>query len=145
MTDQTQDRTVPTQYEPMTYGESERRMQGMAQRIRDAERAYETASEDAANAEAIYRKSLGERFRALREDGVAVEAAKIQAHGELFNLSRERDIAVGRVRKALEVLEDRRGDRVSLHKLVDWSGGVDVIERRNAAGNGNAPYAHDDS
>lgn len=139
----TEDATVPTTHEPMSYGESERRMQGAAQRIRDAERALETASEDAANAEAIYRKNLGERFGALRAEGVAVEAAKIQAHGELFNLSRERDIAAGRVRKALEVLEDRRGERASLHKLVDWSGGVDVIERRNAAGNGNAPYGND--
>lgn len=135
--------SVPTSHEPMSYGDAERRMQGMAQRIRDAERAYETASEDAANAEAVYRQALGSRFKALREEGVAVEAAKIQAHGELFNLSRERDIAVGRVRKALEVLEDRRGERASLHKLVDWSGGVDVIERRNAA-NGRAIYGADD-
>ena len=139
------DATVPTMHEPMSYAECEQRMQTMAQRIRDAEKALGTASEDAANAEAVYRKSLGERFAALRSEGVAVEAAKIQAHGELFNLSRERDIAAGRVRKALEVLEDRRGERASLHKLVDWSGGVDVIERRNAAGNGNAPYAHDES
>lgn len=144
MTEETQDRTQPTRYEPMTYGECERRMQDMAQRIRNAEKALDTANEDAANAEAVYRKSLGERFGTLRAEGVAVEAAKIQAHGELFKLSRERDIAAGRVRKALEVLEDRRGERVSLHKLVDWSGGVDVIERRNAAGNGNAPYGNDD-
>jgi hypothetical protein len=68
-----------------------------------------------------------------------------QARSELFQLSKERDIAAGRARKALEVLEDRRGERVSLHKLVDWSGGVDVIERRNAAGNGRAPYGNDDN
>jgi chromosome segregation ATPase len=134
--------TDPVVVSPMTYAEAERRMQGMAQRMRDAERAYETASEDAANAEAIYRKSLGERFAALRESGAAVEAAMTQARGELFNLSRERDIAVGRVRKTLEALEDRRGDRASLHKLVDWSGGIDVIERRNPSSNG-APYASD--
>jgi hypothetical protein len=131
--------------EPMSYADAERRMGAMAQSIRAAEKALETASEDAANAEAFYRKSLGEKFGALRSEGVAVEAAKIQAHGELFQLSKERDIAAGRARKALEVLEDRRGERASLHKLVDWSGGVDVIERRNAAGNGRAPYGNDDN
>lgn len=130
---------------PMSYADAERRMGAMAQAIRAAEKALETASEDAANAEAIYRQALGSRFKALREEGVAVEAAKIQAHGELFQLSNERDIAAGRARKALEVLEDRRGERASLHKLVDWSGGVDVIERRNAAGNGRAPYGNDDN
>jgi chromosome segregation ATPase len=144
MTEHAEDRVVPTRHEPMTYAEAERRMQGMAQRIRDAERDYERAVEDAANAEAVYRKSLGERFGALRSQGNAVEASMTQARGELFNLSRERDIAVGRVRKTLEVLEDRRGDRASLHKLVDWSGGVDVIERRNPRANGSTPYGSDD-
>jgi chromosome segregation ATPase len=136
-----QDATAPTQ--PMSYGEAERRMGAMAQRIRDAERDYDRAVEEAADAEAIYRKSLAERFRAQREGGAAVEAAMTQARGECFNLSRERDLAVGRVRKALEALENRRGDRASLHKLVDWSGGVDVIERRNPQANGSAPYAAD--
>jgi chromosome segregation ATPase len=131
--------------EPMSYADAERRMGAMAQSIRAAEKALETASEDAANAEAVYRKNLGEKFAALRSEGAAVEAAMTQARSELFQLSKERDIAAGRARKALEVLEDRRGERVSLHKLVDWSGGVDVIERRNAAGNGRAPYGNDDN
>jgi chromosome segregation ATPase len=140
---ETEDRVVPAR-QPMDYAEAERRMQDMAQRIRSAERDYDRAIEEAADAEAIYRKSLAERFRALREGGAAVEAAMTQARGECFNLSRERDIAVGRVRKTLEALEDRRGDRASLHKLVDWSGGIDVIERRNPRVNGSAPYASDD-
>jgi chromosome segregation ATPase len=130
--------------EPMSYADAERRMGAMAQRIRDAEADLAIASEDAASAEAVYRKSLGERFVALRSEGAAVEAAMTQARGELFNLSRERDIAAGRARKALEVLENRRGERASLHKLVDWSGGVDVIERRNPRANGSTPYGSDD-
>lgn len=129
--------------EPMSYARAEERLTGMAKRIRDAEDKLGIANEDAANAEALYRKALGERFAELRRDGAAVEAAMTQARGELYNLSRERDIAAGRARKALEVLDDRRGERVSLHKLVDWSGGIDVIERRNT--NGATPYgSHDD-
>ena len=127
-------------FNPMTYAQAEFRLTEMAKRIRNAENDYGTASEDAANAEGIYRRKLGDRFRELRAEGLAVEAAMTQARGELYNLSRERDTAAGRVRKALEVLEDRRGERSSLHKLVDWSGGIDVIERRS---NGRAPYADD--
>jgi hypothetical protein len=48
--------------EPMSYADAERRMGAMAQSIRAAEKALETASEDAANAEAVYRKNLGEKF-----------------------------------------------------------------------------------
>lgn len=116
--------------EPMSYHDSEARMQSMAKRIRLAEKAFAKANEDAATAEALYRRSLGSRFKELRDAGTAVEAAMTQARGELFNLSRERDIAAGRVRLRLEQLDDRRGERASLHKLVDWSGGIDVIERR---------------
>jgi chromosome segregation ATPase len=124
------DGPVTTTLEPMSYRESESRMQSMARRIRIAEKALAKANEDAATSEALYRKSLGERFKQLRAEGTAVEAAMTQARGELWNLSRERDIAAGRVRLRLEQLDNRRGERASLHKLVDWSGGIDVIERR---------------
>jgi chromosome segregation ATPase len=127
---------------PMTYGDAEHRLTEMAKRIRNVEKGYAQAVEDAATAEALYRRKLGERFRELRAEGLAVEAAMTQARGELFNLSRERDIASGRVRGKLDELEDRRGERASLHKLVDWSGGIDVIERR---GNGRTPYADSES
>lgn len=134
------DTPQPTRLQPMSFGEAEERLQNMARRIRAAEDDLDRANEDAANAEAIYRKALGERFGELRRDGAAVEAAMTQARGELYTLSRERDIAAGKARKAHEVLEDRRGDRASLHKLVDWSGGIDVMERRNP--NGRTAYAN---
>lgn len=124
------DGPVTTTLEPMSYRESESRMQSMARRIRIAEKALAKANEDAATSEALYRKALGEKFKQLRAEGTAVEAAMTQARGELWQLSRERDIAAGRVRLRLEQLDNRRGERASLHKLVDWSGGIDVIERR---------------
>ena len=127
--------------EPMTYAQAEERMLGMAKRIRDAEAEYLTAVEDAANAEGLYRRKLGERIKELRNEGQAQDAANTIARGELFNLSIERDKAVGAVRGKLEAIENRRGERASLHKLVDWSGGIDVMERRNA--NNGAPYANE--
>lgn len=129
------------EYKPFTYGEANRALVAMTMNIRKAEKESDKANEDAATAEAIYRKALGERFKALRAEGAAVDAAMTQARGELYNLSRERDIAARGYTLALERLEDRRGERASLHKLVDWSGGIDVIERRNP--NGGAPYASD--
>lgn len=133
--------TVPTTLQPMTYRQAEERMQNKAREIRAAEKACRTASEDAAAAEALYRRSLGAKIKELRDGGAAVEAAQTQARGELFNLSRERDKAMGEVRLKYEELEDRRGERASLHKLVDWSGGVDIMERRNR--DDGAPYASD--
>lgn len=127
-----EDETVPTTLQPMTYQQAEDRMRGKAREIRATEKDCDKASEDAATAEAIYRKALGERFKALRDEGTAVEAASTQARGELFHLSRERDIAAARVRLAYERLEDRRGERASLHKLVDWSAGIDVSRHRSA-------------
>lgn len=126
------DGTVPTTLQPMTYRQAEERMQGKAREIRNAEKKCDEASEDAAAAEAVYRKALGEVVKGLRDKGTAVEAAQTQARSELFRLSRERDIAIGRVRLAYERLEDRRGERASLHKLVDWSAGIDVSKRRSA-------------
>jgi hypothetical protein len=105
------DGPVTTTLEPMSYRESESRMQSMARRIRIAEKALAKANEDAATSEALYRKSLGERFKQLRAEGTAVEAAMTQARGELWNLSRERDIAAGRVRLRLEQLERRPNAR----------------------------------
>lgn len=135
------DQGVPTTLEPMTYRQAEERMQAKAKQIREVEAAYRRAYEDAANAEGIYRKALGERVKALRNEGQSQESANTIARGELFNLCVERDKAAGKVRYELERLDDRRGERASLHKLVEWSGGVDIMERRS---NGRAPYANDD-
>jgi hypothetical protein len=111
---------------PMTYQRAEERMYALGQRIRAKETDYENAANDYADAEALYRKSLGEKFAQHRGDGMAVEAAMTQARADCWNLSRERDRALAKSRKRLEELEDRRGDRVSLHRLVEWSTALEL-------------------
>jgi hypothetical protein len=111
---------------PMTYQRAEERMYALGQRIRAKETDYENAANDYADAEALYRKQLGERFGKYRGDGMAVEAAMTQARADCWNLSRERDRALAKSRKRLEELEDRRGDRVSLHRLVEWSTALEL-------------------
>lgn len=125
-----------TDPKPMTYAESATALRDSSQRIRAVEETYKRAIEDASVAEALYRRTLGEKFGEYREKGMAVEAAMTQARADCWNLSRERDLANGTVRYELERLEDRRGDRASLHKLVEWSAAVVVLEGRSPNGDG---------
>jgi outer membrane protein TolC len=106
---------------PMTYGQAEHRLTEMAKRIRAAEGELDRAYDDAADAESVYRRALADALDRFREEGLAVEHAQMRARAECFVLSGDRDKANGRVRRCLEVLEDRRGERESLHRLVAWS------------------------
>lgn len=117
------------QGEPMSFAEAETRMQRKAQDIREAETELDRAIESAADAEATYRRALAGRLDEYREQGLSVEHAMTKARADCYVLSRERDSAAGKQRKAHEVLEDRRGERESLHRLVAWSHSIDI--RRN--------------
>lgn len=120
--------------EPMTYDQAATAMREVGQRIRFVEDQYETAVSDAADAEALYRKSLGDKFEAYRTDGKGVEESMTLARRDVWNLSRERDKAQGKVRKCLEQIEDRRGERASVHRLVEWSGAQAVLNGKRRAG-----------
>ena len=123
--------------EPMTYSNAEERLTAQAVRIRDAEKAYEEAVKSAADAEATYRRAVASKLDEHREAGLSVEHANAKARADCYVLSRERDFASGMVRKALEVLEDRRGERESLHRLVAWSHSIDIRDRNGALPDGN--------
>jgi hypothetical protein len=112
---------MPDATQAMTYAEAEHRLTEMAKRIRNAEAALDRAHEEAADAESVYRRALADALDRFREEGLAVEHALMRARAECFVLSGDRDKANGRVRHRLEVLEDRRGERESLHRLVAWS------------------------
>ena len=124
--------------EPMTYASAEERLTAQAIRIREAEDDYEAASESAADAEAMYRKALATKLDEHRDAGLSVEHAMTKARADVYNLSRERDTAAGKARKCLEILEDRRGERDSLHRLVAWSHSIDI--RRNGGEPTGGPY-----
>jgi len=120
--------------EPMSYAQAEERLTAIALKIRDAEKDLDAKIEAAADAEAAYRRAVAGKLDEHREAGLSVEHALARARADVFLLSRERDAAQGAVRAAHEVLEDRRGERESLHRLVAWSHSIDLRSR-----NGDEP------
>jgi hypothetical protein len=113
--------------EPLTYEQSATALREVGQILVSVEKAYKLAVENAAIAEALYRKSLGDKFESYRKEGKGVEESNLLARRDVYNLSLERDKASGMMRYELERLEDRRGNRASLHRLVEWSGALAVM------------------
>jgi hypothetical protein len=87
----------------------------------DAEKSYETAVSEAADAEGVYRLELAQAFMAQRHDGAAVAEAETQARAAVIVHARERDVTSGLLRLAGERLEDARDTRRSLWRLIEWS------------------------
>lgn len=120
--------------EPLTYDAAATAMRDAGQRIRAVEDAHKIAVSDAADAEALYRKTLGDKFEEHRSGGKGVEESLTLARRDTWNLVREREKAAGMVRYQLERLDDRRGERASVHKLVEWSGALAVLSGKKRAG-----------
>lgn len=120
------------QVQPLTYAEAQERMGKATRTIRNLERAYSRAQSDYAAAESNYRQQLGEAYRRHRNAGLAQTEADVAAKAEVANLSFARDERKGEIAALAEKLEDRRGERNSLHRLVDWSMGVDLAARKVA-------------
>jgi conjugal transfer/entry exclusion protein len=119
--------------EPMTYAQAKEEMARAARAIRNAEGACKVASDNLATAEALYRQAFAKRVAELRTAGESATAAEARTRGEVAALSRERDQASGALKLAYEVLENRRGERQSLHRLVDWSSGLDLAAKARAS------------
>jgi hypothetical protein len=107
--------------EPFDFNQARAGLSRIAQQLRDSEDFHRTQVERLADAEAAYRKGLAQAYVRHRADGKGAGEADVLSKGDCADLSRERDIAAGMVRAALEALENRRGDRASLHRLADWS------------------------
>jgi hypothetical protein len=118
----------------MTYDQASSAMREQGQVIRAVEEAYKLKTEEAADAEALYRKAFGDKFAAYRADGKGVEESTTLARRDVWNLERERTQAAGRARYELERLENRRGERASLHRLVEWSGALAVLNGKSRRG-----------
>jgi hypothetical protein len=128
-------------FAPMSYAQAEVRMTEMAKRIRAIEVEYGQAMDEAADAEALYRKSLADKYRSYRDAGKTVDESNTLARGDCWNLSRERDRAMGAARRRVEELEDRRGERVSLHRLVEWSTAIALMDKGVHADREEGPVA----
>ncbi len=126
--------------DPLDYEDARQALKASAERIRAAEDALEQQIDKAAKAEGEYRRQVARKIISYRKSespvGKAIGAteAELLAKGsdEVLAYSQIRDIERDMVKHAFAVLEDRRGDRASLHKIVDWS--MKVAERE--AGDG---------
>lgn len=107
--------------QPLDFHDAQQRLRQIAQQLRDAEAFHREWVENHADAESAYRKALAQAYTRHRADGKGAGEAEVLSKGDCADLSRARDIAAGMVRAALESLENRRGDRASLHRLVEWS------------------------
>lgn len=117
--------------EPLTYAQAVEAARTITNQIRAAEQKLRAQITEAADAEGVYRKQLALASRKARETGATVAEAETQARAQTAPLARDRDVAQGSVRACLEELEDRRGERATLHRLIDWS-----IAREKGGGGG---------
>ena len=137
---------VPMRFiDPLEYEDARQALKASAERIRAAEDAVSKQIDKAAEAEAEYRRSLARKILELRTGDPprgATEAETLAKGSDIVTAyGQTRDIEHARIKWTFEVLEDRRGDRASLHKIVDWSmkvaptpeGGGEVFGRRPAA------------
>lgn len=106
---------------PLTYGQAIGQLQDITRQARAAEDDYRVAVELAADAENVYRHEFAVAFRRLRGEGHAVAESETLARAECAVVRRDRDVAAGGVRLALERIENRRGERASWHRIVEWS------------------------
>lgn len=100
----------------------------------DAEGAYERAINEAADAEAVYRRELAIAYQTHRSGGKAVEESNTLARGDVVKHSRERDYRAGLMKLAGERLEDARDSRRSVWRLVEWARGVALAQESARAG-----------
>lgn len=107
--------------EPLTPDTARDRLRDATRIILDKERDYEHAVERAADAEAIYRSQLGEKFKTYRDAGKGVEEATTLARADVVTLVRERDYSAGMLKLAGEKLENARDSRRSLWRLIEWA------------------------
>jgi hypothetical protein len=111
---------------PMKYADASDRLTRVTKMLRELEREHANAIVAAAESEAVYRHEVGTAIAKYRDQGLAVDDANARARADCFVLSKERDSAAGKVRTVLEKLENRRGERESLNRLVAWSHSLDI-------------------
>jgi hypothetical protein len=107
---------------PLTYEQATSRMREMARQIRDAEAQHRHQIKIASEAVARHRKAQHDAYLVFRiqEKKAAGESeflAKTAAGGEEADAYAQREL----VRAYQDRLEDLRGERASLHRLVEWS------------------------
>jgi hypothetical protein len=115
--------------DPLEYEDARQALKASATIIRACETDIDEQIRRAAEAAAEYNGQLARKVITLRtnhaegEKAMGATEAELRAKGsaEVVAYATVKDIEEGRVKLAFAKLENRRGDRASLHKVVDWS------------------------
>lgn len=121
--------------QPLEIDDARRAANRLATQRRDAEQNLETQVNEAAEAEAKYRKAYAEAF--IRAEGTAAER-EAKAKNEASPEQIERDIAAGMVKVLTERLRGLEGERSMLKSLIEWSQRMQVDEHAHRAARTNA-------
>lgn len=112
---------TPANPEPLTYMEARTSLHRIAQQLRDGEEELEAAAQLKADAEAEWLKIYASSRLRRKAEGCGSGEAEALAKGDAADARQVLVLAEGRYKLALERLENRRGDRASMHKLADWA------------------------
>ena len=107
--------------DPLSIDEGRLAAQAISRQRRGMEDMVEKSVEEAADAEANYRKAYAEAF--IQAEGTAAEREAI-AKRDSAKEARERDIKAGMVKVMHERLRGLEGERSLLKSLLDWSAGL---------------------
>jgi hypothetical protein len=105
----------------LSYEKAVAAVRSISGQIRRLEDEISVAMGEHADAEAGYRAQYANKLREHRQAGATVAESEAFARAACTVPDRERIQAEHKVRELLERLEDRRGERHSLHRLMDWS------------------------
>ena len=125
--------------EDWTFEACQWRLREATRIVIDAENKYRLCIEEAADAEALYRKELATAFQTYRTAGKPVEESNTLARGDVVLHSRNRDYAAGVVKLAADKLEDARDSRRSLWRLIEWARERDLIALRTSGTDERVP------
>lgn len=112
---------TPANPEPLTYMEARTSLHRIAQQLRDGEEELEAAAQLKADAQAEFHKIRAKSFLRRKAEGYTDTGAVSLRNGDAADAEAALMRAEGRYKLAFERLENRRGDRASMHKLADWA------------------------
>jgi hypothetical protein len=106
---------------PLSYEQAQRAMSKIAGQIRDAEARHREQIEKAGEALNSHKKAIHTSALRFRADGKGATESEFLAKTSVGDYEAQAFVAAQMVKAIADEMENRRGDRASLHKLVDWS------------------------
>jgi hypothetical protein len=106
---------------PLTYEQAETALREIGRQIRDAERRHRDQIQTAGNALADHKKVMHQAALRFRAEGKGAGEAEFLAKTAAADQEAAAYIAQQLVKATADELENRRGERASLHRLAEWS------------------------